>query len=116
MGDFFKAWRRKLGVATLGLACVFMAGWGGSLRVANNAEFNIGHRTLIQLISREATFAVRRIHSELPVEPTNNINRVVLMGWQSRSGDAAGDLATDVDAAVRDSESSQYRSRYRWIL
>ena len=27
MGDFFKGWRRKTGVATLMLACVFMAGW-----------------------------------------------------------------------------------------
>jgi hypothetical protein len=27
MGDFFKPWRRKIGVLTLGLACVLMAVW-----------------------------------------------------------------------------------------
>ena len=27
MRDFFKPWRRKAGVVTLGMACVFMAGW-----------------------------------------------------------------------------------------
>jgi hypothetical protein len=27
MAEFFKGWRRKLGIATLILACVFMAGW-----------------------------------------------------------------------------------------
>jgi len=27
MGDFFKPWRRKIGVVTLVLACLFMAGW-----------------------------------------------------------------------------------------
>ncbi len=27
MGDYFKPWRRKIGVATLVMACVFAAGW-----------------------------------------------------------------------------------------
>jgi len=27
MGEFFKPWRRKIGVVTLVLACVFMGGW-----------------------------------------------------------------------------------------
>ena len=27
MGCYFKPWRRKFGVLTLGMACVFMAGW-----------------------------------------------------------------------------------------
>jgi len=31
MGDFFKGWRRKMGVMTLVMALVFMAGWVRSL-------------------------------------------------------------------------------------
>jgi len=31
MGDFFKGWRRQLGLRTLVVACVFMAGWVRSL-------------------------------------------------------------------------------------
>jgi len=27
MRDFFKGWRRKIGVLTLGLACAFAAAW-----------------------------------------------------------------------------------------
>ena len=27
MGEFFKGWRRKIGVLTLVMACVFMGGW-----------------------------------------------------------------------------------------
>jgi hypothetical protein len=27
MGEFFKGWRRRVGVVTLVMACVFMAGW-----------------------------------------------------------------------------------------
>ena len=32
MGEFFKPWRRKLGVVTLLMACVFAAGWSRSFR------------------------------------------------------------------------------------
>ncbi len=31
MGDYFKPWRRKLGVVTLAVACVLAAGWVRSL-------------------------------------------------------------------------------------
>jgi hypothetical protein len=31
MGEFFKGWRRKVGVVTLGLACVFAGAWVHSL-------------------------------------------------------------------------------------
>jgi hypothetical protein len=31
MGEFFKGWRRQLGLRTLVVACVFMAGWVRSL-------------------------------------------------------------------------------------
>lgn len=27
MGEFFKGWRQKLGIGSLGLACVFVMGW-----------------------------------------------------------------------------------------
>ena len=33
MGDFFKPWRRKIGVVTLVIACVLAAGWVRSLVV-----------------------------------------------------------------------------------
>ena len=36
MGDFFKGWRRKIGVVSLALACMFAAGW---LRSLHSREF-----------------------------------------------------------------------------
>jgi hypothetical protein len=33
MGDFFKGWRRKIGLLTLVMACVFAAGWVRSLSI-----------------------------------------------------------------------------------
>ena len=39
MGDYFKPWRRKLGVLTLVLACLFMAAWVRSLAVRDTYLF-----------------------------------------------------------------------------
>ena len=43
MGEFFKPWRRKLGIVTLVLACVFMGGWVRSYS-AHDALNIAGHR------------------------------------------------------------------------
>ena len=40
MGDYFKPWRRKIGVVTLVLACVFAAGWVRSLTRVDLIELN----------------------------------------------------------------------------
>jgi hypothetical protein len=39
MLEFFKGWRRKFGVLTLLMACVFAAGWVRSLIVADRINF-----------------------------------------------------------------------------
>lgn len=41
MGDYFKPWRRKFGVMTLVLACVFLGGWFRSRTTRDN--FFISH-------------------------------------------------------------------------
>ena len=38
----FKPWRRKLGVMTLALACVFAAGWVRSLLLTDSAGWHLG--------------------------------------------------------------------------
>ena len=35
MGEFFRGWRRKVGVATLLMACLFAAGWVRSQRIVD---------------------------------------------------------------------------------
>ena len=35
MGEFFKGWRRKIGVVTLVMACVFAAGWIRSFTITD---------------------------------------------------------------------------------
>lgn len=39
MKDFFRGWRRKVGVCTLAMACVFAAGWVRSLVVCDQVAF-----------------------------------------------------------------------------
>jgi len=51
MGSYFKPWRRKTGVITLVLACVFALGWVRSLSVIDLVEFPIRMRVDGTLVS-----------------------------------------------------------------
>ena len=42
MGDFFKGWRRKIGVVSLVMACVFMGGWVRSFVFGDYFQWNCG--------------------------------------------------------------------------
>ena len=44
MGGYFKPWRRKIGVVTLVMACVLMAGWVRSLTVADHIDIPRNNR------------------------------------------------------------------------
>lgn len=43
MREFFKGWRRKLGVVTLGIACVLTCGWVRSFRVCDSYPLTTKH-------------------------------------------------------------------------
>src|SRR5262245_25775563 len=51
MREFFKGWKRKLGVVTLGLACAFAAGW-----VRSYSEFDKIEALGIWVMSVEGYF------------------------------------------------------------
>jgi len=51
MGEFFKGWRRKVGVMTLVLACVLSVGWVRSQTLVETIEFQSDRRTVQSLIS-----------------------------------------------------------------
>ena len=68
MRDFFRGWQRKVGVATLVMACLFMAGWVSSLRkfhMVHVVQFPLG-RQISQTI--ESTRGVIVFHQD--VNPT----------------------------------------------
>ena len=43
MREFFRGWRRKLGVVTLVVACVFAAGWVRSTIIADEFDYSFNH-------------------------------------------------------------------------
>lgn len=43
MGDFFRAYKRKVGVVTLGLACVLAVGWIRSQICEDRVRISIGN-------------------------------------------------------------------------
>jgi hypothetical protein len=47
MGDFFKPWRRKVGVATLVMACVFSVGWVRSQTRHEKLSINFGAKSAV---------------------------------------------------------------------
>ena len=51
MGEFFKPWRRKIGVVTLVMACVLAAGWMRSLYCIDAVEFYSGWNTATSVVS-----------------------------------------------------------------
>jgi hypothetical protein len=59
MGEFFKPWRRKLGVVTLVLACVFTAGWVRSLSRVNYIGIFSGVRTSHTVISTHGIIGIQ---------------------------------------------------------
>jgi len=59
MGAFFKCWRRKLGVATLVMACVFTAAWVRSIGRMELIHVCRG-RSLFIIVSRNGTFCIDR--------------------------------------------------------
>jgi hypothetical protein len=51
LGDFFKGWRRKVGVMTLVMACVFTGGWVRSLSIVDAVSIPIAKHILINVSS-----------------------------------------------------------------
>jgi hypothetical protein len=52
MRDFFKPWRRKIGTMSLGLACVFLAGWVRSCSISEWIIFEDAHLIITSKFGR----------------------------------------------------------------
>ena len=55
MGDFFKPWRRKIGVLTLVMACFVAAGWVRSFVVEDNFGDIISQNGVIKKVEYRST-------------------------------------------------------------
>ena len=71
MGDFFQGWRRKVGLLTLLMACVFMAGWVRSLFMRDDFGFWHGSENTVLTTYPSGLLCVRRECGEQVAAPWN---------------------------------------------
>ena len=70
MKEFIRGWKRKVGVLTLGLACVAMAGWVRSMMICDSIQFPaVMHKTdsmatIDTLASTKSSIAWEQVHEE----------------------------------------------------
>ena len=58
MGDFFHGWRRKIGVVTLVITCVFAAGWVRSFGLTDLVHAAFSSQSCIFVESSEQTIGI----------------------------------------------------------
>ena len=59
MGEFFKGWRRKIGIVTLVMACVFAVGWVRSHFTDDTIIFSVGKTWLFNFESNQCGLGAR---------------------------------------------------------
>jgi len=74
MGEFFKGWRRKLGVVALALACVLSAGWARSL-VERDALIRINAHDTHGMVSADGCLQWARIWPDINYGPSRWLYR-----------------------------------------
>ena len=75
MSEFFRPWRRKLGVLTLGLACLFFALWIRSLMAADSLSYRSGEKTLRMIRSSRTGLLWQTYHEgEFQIAGGSNYN------------------------------------------
>ena len=113
MGEFFNGWRRKIGLLTLVMACVFMAGWIRSLQRVDSRIVFTSTSSSLQLISGNATITVRRFVSPHAVKSLPGlVDRLLLVGVFPPSGNSSGNVAFSIDEKSR----LQIGNPYSWTV
>ena len=66
MREFFRSWKRKVGVVTLVMACVFMAGWVRSNSLQDVVTFQSGEQAAEYLMSIDGNLVLERVKTRGP--------------------------------------------------
>ena len=99
MGKFFKPLRRKVGVLTLLIACLFAAGWVRSLSTSDAILIPLTKSEFIRLDSRSGRFSWNNVHNDQVTIPTIIWRADVIVG-------------TDEDSVF---DHSHYIYEWRWL-
>ncbi len=94
MGEFFKGWRRKAGLVTLAMACVFMVGWMRSHLFQDTITIPLSFGSQIRLVSASQQLVLATINIRTGKGEASNRERF----WISRRiGDTGGWVYTSAD-------------------
>lgn len=86
MGEYFRGWRRKLGLITLGLACALTLGWLRSCYKRDRIVFQdytslIGIKDRIENGKIAGLISEKQLISLTAWEAVESINNVKIGGW-----------------------------------
>lgn len=91
MRELFKGWRRKLGCATLVMACLFAVGWIRSFYCRDTAVIPLSNSTSVEFSSMRSKFCLlrlsepRRLKWETsPVEGEDHTYNLLTADWSRR--------------------------------
>ena len=102
MGEFFRGWKRKIGVVTLVMACVFMVGW---LRSLSRFEY-------IDITFGNVTYGVVSMHSGLDFFRTKELNPTIV--WDFISFDSVELFIKTRDPENGTPWSPDFEFEWRW--
>ena len=92
MGEFFNRWRRKFGLVTLVMACVFAGGWVRSVTIYEDATFLMSSKSQLFIESGDGIFSFGRLLAHDPeyfsTQPKTDWHRFaphqhIREGWES---------------------------------
>lgn len=109
MSEFFYGWRRKSGVITLGIACVFVVVWMRSYFVFDQMAFAYGHQQIV-LWSTRGYFAV----DSFPLSADEPQWREWTSHLESEMTDDRRNEYGVQRKAISERESSSIRDREYW--
>lgn len=114
MREFFKPWRRKLGVVTLVMACLLMAGWVRSVRKLDHCSFHVSEYSFHTFSSCNGRVAWQRIEPADRTQWEWNAPWVGPKLFREIAGGSAEDFAKRKLAGIP-TEDEQIEWRWRWI-
>jgi len=105
MFEFFRGWRRKIGVQTLVLACVFMAGWVRSLSKVDSISVPCG----------DALYGVQSIDGRIDFSRTTNTEYPPKFDWFSVELSSMRKFWVDANGNPREIDPwPRHEMEWRW--
>ena len=110
MGDFFKPWRRKMGVVTLFVAFAFMAIW---MRRTDEIQFPIGPVTFYDIRPGPNALYWERVYFVRPMT-LNAVEQTYAAGLFKEFAYVFVDCHLVHDVGPRENEEDGQRFKWRW--